>query len=149
MARATTVEAARRRREVDELCCRGFDAWAISKALHCDYRTVERDLVALAASRRERVDVEGERLRLLEGARLVESTGWKLYTGAGSSDAIRLGALGKVLAAQQQLAAVLRDVASADVEARLAAIEADLAALTGGVPPVGQVTTNGAGHSPV
>jgi hypothetical protein len=145
MARATTAEAARRRREVDELACRGLGAWAISRALRCDHRTVQRDLVALAAARRAAVDVEAERARLLEGARLVESTAWKLYAAAGASEAVRLGALAKVLAGQAQALTVLREIAGTDLEHRVGQLEGQLEALAvarrGG--PQGAPRTNG------
>lgn len=151
MSATTTTAAAVRRREVDELACRGLGAWAISKALRCDLRTVQRDLAALAAARRAAIDLGAERARLLEAARLVEAAAWKLYAGAGGNQALRLGALAKALAAQAQAVTVLRELAGSELEHRLAALEAQVAGLALPEPEPGAPTPRGTtnGHAPL
>ena len=124
MARATTDQALTRRAAVAELELEGATAAVIAKALGSDYRTVQRDLAAIAQERAQNVDLAAERHRLVEAARLVERESWALFRATPSTDANgKLGALAKVLAAQAQGAKVIADLANADLERRMEQLE--------------------------
>ena len=144
MGRPTTAAAAVRRHQVDELACRGLKAAGIARAIGTDYRTVERDLKALSVARQAAIDVKAERARLLEAARAAEAEAWKVYAGAKGHDAVKLGALGKILGAQAQALAVLRDLSGGELEARLDALEQRLLTLS----PASGVSLNGHARRP-
>ncbi len=110
-----------------ELELRGASARVIAREVGSDIRTILRDLQALAAERARDTDLAAERHRLLGAARAVEAEAWALFDRLSAEDANgKLGALAKVLAAQAQGAKVAGDLAGADVERRLAELEARL-----------------------
>lgn len=141
MPRATVLAMQTRRQDVEALELRGVSPTAIARTLHADRRTVRRDLVWLAAERAQRTDVAAARLRLLEAARVVETTAWDLYGKLPRDDSSgRLGALGKVLAAQAQQATLLGAIESATLAAEVAELREQVTALVaerGGVRLVG------------
>ncbi len=131
MARTTAAQTQERRRRVDALQCRGLSAWAIAQELKAHLTTIRADLAALAAEREHGISVAGERARLLEAAREVERAAWTLHGELPADDANgRIGALGKVLAAQAQSRGMLGDIAESDIERRLAALKAAAEATT-------------------
>lgn len=132
MARATAAAAAARRGKVAELELRGVSAHGIARALGSDPRTIKRDLRALAAERARDTSLTAERHRLLAAAKLVEQQAWQLHHALSVADAAgKLGALGKVLGAQEAGRRIVGDLAMAALEERVAALEQQVAAAGG------------------
>src|SRR5437899_12494284 len=101
MPRNSVAEALARRAQVAHLELRGASPAVIARELYADRRTIHSDLRAIAQDRARYVDVPAARLRLLESAALVELEAWKLGQAVPVKDwNAKLGALGKVLAAQ-------------------------------------------------
>ena len=133
MARVTTDHQLTRRARVAELELRGSSAPVIAREVGCDVRTVRADFLALAQERAQDANLAGERHRLLDAAKLVEHESWALFHALSGADSNgKLGALGKVLAAQAQGAKVVGDLAAADLERRLADLEQRLAVTDAG-----------------
>jgi hypothetical protein len=110
------------RHRVAMLDLRGASPSAIASQLGADFRTVRRDLSLIAKERAHATDLDGERHRLLATARTVEVKAWNVYETATDTNG-RLGALAKVLAAQQRAADVVAALATLDLERRLQALE--------------------------
>src|SRR5688572_16724144 len=99
--RVPADQAAARRERVEELALRGAGIRVIAREVGSDPRTVLRDLSLLAQDRAQDADLGGERHRLVAAAKLAEYRAWELFDAVPPADANgRLGALGKVLAAQ-------------------------------------------------
>lgn len=122
MPRVTNAEALARRERVAELWVRGVSAVRIAKAAGCDRETVVRDVRLLSKQAAADLELDRERHRLLAGAKAVEAAAWQYHAEATGND--RQLALGRVLAAQAQALAVLGELAGADIERRLSALEA-------------------------
>src|SRR5688572_23417722 len=114
VARPTAAAADARRDAVEELVLRGAGVRVIARTLKCDPRTVAADVAELAQQRGASVDLAGERHRLLAAAKLAEYEAWGPFRSLPDADANgKLGALGKVLAAQAQAAKIVSDLAGA------------------------------------
>jgi uncharacterized protein YjcR len=121
---ASSVDQLDRRRAVERLYAEGLSAPKIAESLGVDARTIRKDLELLAVERAHDLDLGWERARLLEAGKHVEDEAWSLFDRLPDADvAGRLGSLSKVLAAQERVAKVVGDIAGADVERRLAALE--------------------------
>jgi hypothetical protein len=129
----TTIDATlERRRLVESLHVRGAAPLAIAKELAADPRTVARDIRWLAAQWATETAVGAERHRLLASARRVEVESWTLYQKLGLDDASnKLGALGKVLAAQAQQTALLGAIETATLAAEVATLREQVTHLVG------------------
>lgn len=124
MARPTAHETAARRERVEELALQGAGVRVIARVLKSDPRTIAADIAELSRAWAESADLASERHRLLKAAKVAEYGAWTLFESLPNGDANgKLGALGKVLAAQAQGAKVVTDLASADLERRLADLE--------------------------
>lgn len=133
MLGVTTEEQAERRERVALLWARGVSQASIARQLRCDRQTVARDVAALG---QERADIPGERRHLLASARAIHEESWRTYIEVGRMDApeqyklaLRLGALGKLLAAEQHRLAVLSAMDEARTERAPTAIDALLAGI--------------------
>ena len=132
MSGKSAGQALSRRSQVETLDLRGATPTTIARALGADPRTVRRDLQALTAQRERGTDLDRERLRLLDAARLVEREAWLLFDALPPADANgRLGALAKVIAGQLQAAKLVGALTALDLRDRIAALEATLAARAG------------------
>ncbi len=86
MPRGTDMEAADRRRRVQELELQGHTAAAIAEKVGADARTVQADLRLLAAERARDLDLSAERHRLLEAGRTVEAAAWVMLASLPEKD---------------------------------------------------------------
>lgn len=130
MPRVTNAEAVARRGQVAELWTRGVSISGIARVVKVDWETVKRDVVVLGKQAAVDLELDRERHRLLQGAKQVEQAAWQYHAEATGSD--RLAALAQVRGAQAQALAVLGELAGADIERRLSALEAQAPAGTAG-----------------
>src|SRR4051794_29743280 len=108
MPRTTIATTLARREAVERLELRRATAQGIAAGRGADPRTSGHDLRALAAARARGGDVAAAHRRLLAAARLVEVQAWAMFDRLDVDAAhLQLGALGKVLAAQERQAHLL------------------------------------------
>jgi hypothetical protein len=115
-------KAAERRERVLDLWAKGYSHRAIGRELGVDAQTVKRDVTLLAAEAVASLDVPKELTRCLLSARAVEKDRWAR------------GQPLQALAATRVVLAVLGQMQSLEVEARLKAIEERLDAIQGVQP---------------
>lgn len=132
MPNTRLTEALTRRQRVADLWTRGVSIAGIARAVGCDWQTAQRDVKLLGKQAAGDCDLDRERHRLLAGAKAVEQAAWQAHAQATGAD--RLAALVQVRGAQAQALSVLGELAGADIERRLSALEEQAAA--GGPTPI-------------
>jgi hypothetical protein len=122
VSRVNDAQTAQRRDQVAELWARGANYTKIAVTLGIDRQTAKRDVALIAQQAVADIDIPRELTRCLLSARAVELDRWAK------------GLPLQALAATRVVIAVLGQMQSLEVEARLKAIEARLDALQGVQP---------------